>query len=133
MMDLVDAVEGAAGSEEYINGAARKVADAVRAGKTYPGAAPRDNQLHGLVKLPIVVARYVGASLLATSHPPSPNRPVPGAVLQHTMNLQTHTLYVRHGCSFGACRELVRVCAPLCLCAALRCRERWLAPKQMSL
>eukprot|EP00892_Ulva_mutabilis_P011222 jgi/Ulvmu1/8472/UM044_0005.1 len=60
MMDLVDAVEAAAGSEEYINGAARKLAAAVRAGKTYPDAAPRDNQLHSLVKVPIVVARYVG-------------------------------------------------------------------------
>lgn len=67
MMDLVDAVEGAAGGEEYINGAARKVAAAVRSGKAYPEAAPRDNQLHGLVRLPIVVARYVGAPL-----PPGP-------------------------------------------------------------
>lgn len=68
-MDIVDAVESAAGSEEYINNAARKVASAVRAGKKYPDAAPHDNQLHALVKLPIVVARYVGAAPLA-SRPP---------------------------------------------------------------
>lgn len=68
MEDLADAVNGAAGSDEYINGAARKVAAGVRAGKAYPDAAPIDNQLHSLVKLPVVVARYVGAAPTASAH-----------------------------------------------------------------
>jgi hypothetical protein len=44
----------------YINSASKTLMANVKAGKTFPDAAPRDDQAHSLIKVPVVVARYFG-------------------------------------------------------------------------
>lgn len=58
MQDLVDTFEQ---YEGYVNSAVQKLIDNVHAGKQYPDAAAVDDQAHCLIKVPIVLARYIGA------------------------------------------------------------------------
>lgn len=63
MQDLVDAFDQYDG---YVNSASKKLIASVHAGKRFPEAAAEDDQAHCLIKVPIVLARYIGAWLGCT-------------------------------------------------------------------
>lgn len=56
--------------EGYVNSASKHLIASVKAGKAFPDAAKEDDQAHSLIKVPLVVARYIGALRFARPPPP---------------------------------------------------------------
>jgi hypothetical protein len=63
---VTDLAEAFSSYEGYVNSASKTLVRNVKEGKLYPDAAARDDQAHSLIKVPIVVARYIGMSCTAT-------------------------------------------------------------------
>jgi hypothetical protein len=59
-----DLAEGLSQYDGYKNSASKQLIASVQAGKQFPDAAAKDDQAHSLIKVPLVVARYIGADLV---------------------------------------------------------------------
>ena len=108
-----DLAEGLSQYDGYKNSASRSLIANVQAGKTYPDAAAPDDQAHSLIKVPIVVARYIGMhSTLATNVQLHVNS-------QHLPRQFTHLASLRRcwrsGQVYVICRHCALINAMVCL------------------
>lgn len=58
-----DLATGLGSYDGYVNSASKHLIASVKGGKEFPDASKADDQAHSLIKVPIVLARYIGMRL----------------------------------------------------------------------
>jgi hypothetical protein len=59
-----DLSTGLGSYDGYVNSASKHLIASVKSGTDFPDAAKEDDQAHSLIKVPIVLARYIGTRVL---------------------------------------------------------------------